>query len=115
LCSSERNEVIKKQLEGFSFLGKRKATKPKLATDQVLSVSVVPPDSDQVIVPVPQKGTDDTASPCCIQVNRNLKVCQLTKLQKPAVVSPSKTPAKSTKRVAPVPKRLYTLSSATLI
>jgi hypothetical protein len=55
---------MQKQLEGFSFLGKRKTTKPKLATDQVPSVSAVPPDADQVIVPVPQQGTGDTASPC---------------------------------------------------
>ncbi|GJN25914.1 hypothetical protein PR202_gb13800 [Eleusine coracana subsp. coracana] len=76
----ERNEVMQKQLEGLSFLDKRKATKPKLVTDQLTSLSAVPPVADQVIVPVQQQTS---------------------------VVSPSKVPpAKSTKRIAPVPRRL---------
>ncbi|KAK3141038.1 hypothetical protein QOZ80_4BG0328780 [Eleusine coracana subsp. coracana] len=75
----ERNEVMQKQLEGLSFLDKRKATKPKLVTDQLTSLSAVPPVADQVIVPVQQQTS---------------------------VVSPSKVPpAKSTKRIAPVPRR----------
>jgi len=47
---------MQKQLEALSFLDKRKATKPKLVTDQVPSVSSAPPSSDQIIVPV-QKQT----------------------------------------------------------
>ncbi|GJN01213.1 hypothetical protein PR202_ga18460 [Eleusine coracana subsp. coracana] len=75
----ERNEVMQKQLEGLSFLDKRKATKPKLVTDQFPSVSAVPPVADQVIVPVQQQTS---------------------------VLLPSKVPpAKSTKRIAPVPRR----------
>jgi hypothetical protein len=113
--SQERSELMQKQLEGLSFLDKRKATKPKLLIDQVPSVSAVPPDADQIIVPVQKQTSGNTSSPYCIQVKRNLKVCQLTKLQNPAVVSPSKPPpAKSTKRVAPVPRRLYTILLALL-
>jgi hypothetical protein len=48
----EKNEVMQKQLEALSFLDKRKATKPKLVTDQVPSV---PPSSDQIIVPAQQQ------------------------------------------------------------
>jgi hypothetical protein len=55
------DEESKKQLKGFSFLDKRKATKPKLATDQIPCVSAVPPDADQVIVPVLQQGVGDIA------------------------------------------------------
>jgi hypothetical protein len=39
------------KLEALSFLDKRKATKPKLVIDQVLSVLGAPPSSDQIIVP----------------------------------------------------------------
>lgn len=46
---------MQKQLEALSFLDKRKATKPKLVTDQVPSVSGAPPSSDQIIVPVQQQ------------------------------------------------------------
>ncbi|TKW23660.1 hypothetical protein SEVIR_3G001400v4 [Setaria viridis] len=75
----EKNEVMQKQLEALSFLDKRKATKQKLVTDQVPSVSGAPPVSDQVIVPVQQQTS---------------------------VASPSKVPpAKAVKRVAPVPRR----------
>ncbi|CAO2162921.1 unnamed protein product [Urochloa humidicola] len=75
----EKSEVMQKQLEALSFLDKRKATKPKLVTDQVPSVSGAPLGSDQVIVPV-QKQT--------------------------SVASPSKVaPAKATKRVAHVSRR----------
>lgn len=48
--SQEKNEVLRKQLEALSFLDKRKATKPKLVTDQVPIASGGPPISDQVIV-----------------------------------------------------------------
>ena len=51
----EKNEVMQKQLEALSFLDKRKATKPKLVTDQVPSVSSAPPSSDQIIVPAQQQ------------------------------------------------------------
>ncbi|XP_062227281.1 uncharacterized protein LOC133925350 [Phragmites australis] len=75
----EKNEVMQKQLEALSFLNKRKATKPKLVADQVPSVSGVPPDSDQAIVPVQQQTS---------------------------AASPSKVPpVKATKRVAPVSRR----------
>jgi hypothetical protein len=59
-----RNDEIKKvrnNLKGFLSLKKRKATKPKLATDQIPCVSVVSPDADQVIVLLLQQGTGDTA------------------------------------------------------
>ena len=46
---------MQKQLEALSFLDKRKATKPKLVTDQVPSVSGAPPSSDQYIVPAQQQ------------------------------------------------------------
>jgi len=46
----EKNEVMQKQLEALSFLDKRKATKPKLVTDQVPSVSGAPPSSDQLFL-----------------------------------------------------------------
>uniref|UniRef100_A0A0A9F539 Uncharacterized protein n=1 Tax=Arundo donax TaxID=35708 RepID=A0A0A9F539_ARUDO len=81
LSEREKNELMQKQLGALSFLDKRKATKPKLVADQVPSVSGsgVPPDSDQVIVPVQQQTS---------------------------VTSPSKVPpVKATKRVAPVSRR----------
>jgi hypothetical protein len=53
--SQERNEVMQKQLEGLYFLDKRKATKPKLVTDQVPSISSILPDADHVIVPIQQQ------------------------------------------------------------
>jgi hypothetical protein len=68
--SQERSELMQKQLEGLSFLDKRKATKPKRLTDQVPSVSAVPPDAGQIIVPVQQQTSGNTSSPCCIQVKR---------------------------------------------
>ncbi|WVZ81507.1 hypothetical protein U9M48_028874 [Paspalum notatum var. saurae] len=75
----EKNEVMQKQLEALSFLDKRKSTKPKLGTDQVPSVSVPPPSSDQVVIPAQQKTS---------------------------VASPARVPtAKATKRVAPAPRR----------
>jgi hypothetical protein len=46
---------MQKQLEALSFLDKRKATKPKLVTDQVPCVSGAPPSLDQIIVPVQQQ------------------------------------------------------------
>lgn len=74
-----KNEVMQKQLEALSFLDKRKATKPKLVTDEVPSASALPPSSDQVTVPVQQKTS---------------------------VASPAKVPpAKATKRVATVSRR----------
>ncbi|KAJ1273623.1 hypothetical protein BS78_06G296300 [Paspalum vaginatum] len=79
--ASERgkNEVMQKQLEALSFLDKRKSAKPKLATDQVPSVSAPPPSSDQLVVPAHQKTS---------------------------VASPARVPtAKATKRVAPAPRR----------
>jgi len=75
----EKNEVMQKQLEALSFLDKRKATKPKLVTDQVPSVSSVPPSSDQIIVPAQQ--------------------------QTPVALPSKVPPAKATKRLAPVSRR----------
>ncbi|CAL4970577.1 unnamed protein product [Urochloa decumbens] len=81
----EKNEVMQKQLEALSFLDKRKATKPKLVTDQVPSA---PLGSDQFIVPV-QKQT--------------------------SVASPSKVPpAKATKRVAHASRRARGVRGALL-
>jgi len=60
--SQEKNEVMQKQLEALSFLDKRKSTKPKLGTDQVPSVSVPPPSSDQVVIPAQQKTSGNMAS-----------------------------------------------------
>ncbi|KAF8643291.1 hypothetical protein HU200_066926 [Digitaria exilis] len=75
----EKNEVLQKQLEALSFLDKRKATKPKLVTDQVAIVPGAPAFSDQVIVPVQQQTS---------------------------VASPSKVlPAKAVKRMPPVSRR----------
>lgn len=58
----EKNEVLQKQLEALSFLDKRKATKPKLVTDQVAIVPGAPAFSDQVIVPVQQQTSGYMAS-----------------------------------------------------
>ncbi|PAN40919.1 hypothetical protein PAHAL_7G351800 [Panicum hallii] len=75
----QKNEVMQKQLEALSFLDRRKATRPKVVSDQVPSVSGAPLSSDQVIVPVQQQTL---------------------------VASPSKVPpAKATKRVAHVSRR----------
>jgi hypothetical protein len=53
--SQQKNEVMQKQLEALSFLDRRKATRPKVVSDQVPSVSGAPLSSDQVIVPVQQQ------------------------------------------------------------
>ena len=55
----EKNEIMQKQLEGLSFLDKRKATKPKLMADDVPSVSGVTLGSDQVTAPVQRQISGD--------------------------------------------------------
>ncbi|CAM0146556.1 unnamed protein product [Urochloa decumbens] len=93
--ASERakNEVMQKQLEALSFLDKRKATKPKLVTDQVPSVPGAPLGSDQVIVPVQKQ----------------------TSVASPSKVPPAKVPpAKATKRVAHASRRARGVRGALL-
>jgi hypothetical protein len=109
---------MQKQLEALSFLDKRKATKQKLVTDQVTSVSGAPPVSDQVIVPAQQQTSGYMASSpnAQLQFRKEPKTLSANRVCIPAVASPSKVPpAKAVKRVAPVSRRLYSTLETLLV